>query len=767
MGATSGEMTPIQVTDNSKGNGGIVKAVVLGGASDTSRVKISCGRVVIRLAPDTTAWMSWFKSKYESESTRGLSMRGLADLAANPRVGKKDNSSVAAPFYSSGKTGKHARVAQYGYLIVDLDEGNWSNEQVREQLGGLRYVAYMSSSSTAEKQKWKAVIPYSETIGYERHAQLALGVCKVMGGDPAQARIAQVFHLPNKLAKDSHYEYINTLDDEGCEWLDPEGDSEFLQYALIAWGQLEAERLAKQQKATPKSRDGLSEGDKGIVGLVNKAYTLEGLLEKHEYIEVGGKWLSPSSESGSPGVCLLTGDDGVKRVFSHHDEKDKLSALNHTSARNPNGHSLDVADVLCALEYDGDFSAMIAAQAVILDGVGNKERQREHMREKDRARLDPSLTDGYDVRPPDMTREDMLTDLVYIGEVDRISSLSNPNLSLPYTGARNYFASCTTMIGEDTSKPKQVKTIELWMNHGGRMTVAVRTFRAGAEPLCLDPNGKRALNSWRDFDYDESLIGADISPFLDHVYYLCGDKADMFLDWSAHAIQKPGELPHFGIVHISEATGKGRSTLGDFLANDVFRGYGVSGVDLSRLLKSEFNSIIAGKVLATVDEIKTGSKYDDKEAMKSLINAKTRIVNGKNEKQYVEFNACRWLIFSNHLDAVAIDETDRRFLVIEHTEACKSLEYYTALNAWCNDYRNAEAVRVWLKHRDISGFNPGERPPLDEAKLNAIAANKSEDAYIVEDIINDWGSDVIGSHDVRAAAVCRDHSTVTKVWGMR
>jgi len=350
----------------------------------------------------------------------------------------------------------------------------------------------------------------------------------------------------------------------------------------------------------------------------------------------------------------------------------------------------------------------------------------------------------------------MLTDLVYVSEADRVSSLSNPGMSLG-DGARRHFASCKTTIGEDTGKPKQVKTYDLWLDHGGRKTVEVRTFRAGAGPICLDPNGKRALNSWRGFDYDESLIGADISPFLDHVYYLFGDKADMFLDLLAHAIQKPGELPHSGIVHISEVHGKGRSTLGNFLANHVFRGYGVSGVDLSWLLAGEFNSIIAGRILITVDEIKTGSKYNNKEAMKSLINAGTRIVNGKNEKQYIEFNAGRWLIFSNHLDAVAIDETDRRFWVVEHTEACKSPEYYRQFAAWCEVYRNAGAVRVYLKHRDISGFNPGERPPLDEAKLNAIAANKSEDAYIVEDIINDWGSDVIGSRDVRQQAMFREH----------
>jgi len=395
MATTSGKATA--TGDSTRLVEPVKPDAVLGRDSVTARVKISCGRVVVRLAPDTTAWMSLFDSKYKTESTRGLSMRGLADLAADPPVMSKDTSPVAVPFYSSGKTGKHARNALFGVLVVDLDDGNLSEEQVREQLGGLRYVAYMSSS-TAGKQKWKVAIPYSKSIGVELHVQISEGVCRVMGGDAAQARIAQVFHLPIKLKADSHYAYINTMDDEGCEWLDPEGDSEFLQYALIAWEEWEAERLAKQQKATPKPCDGLSEGDKGVIGKINNAYTFDELMEDPRYIRVGDRWLRDGSLN-PPGVCLLPPDaDGVVRLFSHHGEDCQLSALNHDN------HSHDVASVLCELVYGGDLKRMIAAEAVILDPKGQKERQREHMREKDRARLDPSLTDGIDVRPPDIAK---------------------------------------------------------------------------------------------------------------------------------------------------------------------------------------------------------------------------------------------------------------------------------------------------------------------------------------------------------------------------
>ncbi len=58
------------------------------------------------------------------------------------------------------------------------------------------------------------------------------------------------------------------------------------------------------------------------------------------------------------------------------------------------------------------------------------------------------------------------------------------------------------------------------------------------------------------------------------------------------------------------------------------------------------------------------------------------------------------------------------------------------------------AVGVYLRGRDISKFNPGERPPMSDAKRTAINASKSMTQQSAEMIIKGWPSDVISNSDV-------------------
>ncbi|SFU74013.1 hypothetical protein SAMN05216339_10969 [Nitrosomonas eutropha] len=750
MATTSSNTVATQVIDNYN--------IVVLDCKPAHLTLVGCVADIVEIRPDEVKGLSLFDTHKAQTASRFISANELAKLCVSPRVGAKETAPLITPFHSEGKKQHDAVKARFHALVIDHDHDDLTREQIGDKYKGLglRYIAFTTSShqqGVTDKDsgevlppvnKWKVVIPYNCSIDYKQHEALAKGAAISLGTDAAQARKQQGFYAPNKLTADAPFESINQL--HKGEWLDPNSDSKLVQDARELYELWSEERDAQAQKATPKPRaEGLGVG---IIGKINRHYDIRELLEEHDYVDMG-KWLSPNSESGSPGVHIYPGGDGKERVYSHHGETDLLSAQNH------GGHALDTADVLCCLKYGGDSSRMIREEAGELDQHGQKERQREFRIAEDRARLDPSQTGGIDVRPPNYDLDGMLANLVYISELDRISSLSNPKMSVSLAGARTHFASCKTDVGgAGVIKPKP--TIDLWREHPARITLATKTFRAGAGPLCKDPEGQAALNSWRDFEYDESLAGADISPFREHVGYLFGDVAETHLDWLAHAIQKPGELPHYGWVHISQETGKGRGMYGGFLVQGVFSGYGVAGVDLTSLLSSDFNSPIAEKIIATVDEVKTGSKWEYKERLKSLINEQTRIINTKGVRQYQEYNACRWVIFSNHEDAVALDHTDRRFWVVVHELDTKPPEHYTGIIPWFNDGRNAGAVRLWLRDRDIRGFNPGQRPPLDEAKLKVIEANKSEDVLLIEDIINDWPSDVIGNCNIRTALIQHD-----------
>lgn len=121
----------------------------------------------------------------------------------------------------------------------------------------------------------------------------------------------------------------------------------------------------------------MSDVQGGIIEKIREAYSIADVIEGgHGYQRRGKAYLSPNSSTGNPGVHILQGDDGIERLYSHHGETDPLSSLNH------GGHALDAADVICALNYNGDFGRMIAEMAEQLDPEGQKERQRAHAAKK-------------------------------------------------------------------------------------------------------------------------------------------------------------------------------------------------------------------------------------------------------------------------------------------------------------------------------------------------------------------------------------------------
>ena len=60
-----------------------------------------------------------------------------------------------------------------------------------------------------------------------------------------------------------------------------------------------------------------------------------------------------------------------------------------------------------------------------------------------------------------------------------------------------------------------------WKHDAARITVNARTFRAGAGPICHDPDGQPALNSWRPIDRGPAR--RNIAPFIEQVEYLFAD----------------------------------------------------------------------------------------------------------------------------------------------------------------------------------------------------------------------------------------------------
>ena len=334
---------------------------------------------------------------------------------------------------------------------------------------------------------------------------------------------------------------------------------------------------------------------------------------------------------------------------------------------------------------------------------------------------------------------------VYVTDGKSVVDLQNTIYAMAFYEFDARYAASKHPYVDPQGKPK-IKTVgAVWLESPNRMTVDTITFKPGSAIQTAAPSGALAINTWRPRAREmPKNFEAQAELFESHVRWVFGEHSDIFLDWLAHIEQKPGELPHFGWIHIARAHGIGRNWVASVLVR-LWRGNVAASFDLIGTLNSGFNDRLGRCLLAIVDEIHEGGDLSWKHAnaLRQLITAECRNINPKYGRQRVEFNCTRWVLFSNHAGALPLDEKDRRFWIVECKEAPKPEAYYAELYALLNHPDFIQSIGYFLKRRDISNFQPGQRPPMTGAKAALVALSKSEVDLLAEDISARWPVDVI------------------------
>ena len=318
-----------------------------------------------------------------------LDLTAIGELIKNPSVGPKLGASLITPFNASAKTKVAALESTFQMLVIDHDHDNLSAEALQALYDNYDccYFAFSTSSHQQPPEpcnRWKVLIPYDNPISSTEHAVLAAGASVALNSDSAQSRISQGFFAPNKLHENAPYQW-HIENTKPC--LSPlVKEHPFVRDCLHAYEAKDKQLEEKAQRASsdavqcrkyPPSMDG------ELFDKICNTYDIPSQLEQHGYKRCGEKFLSPTSESGCPGLVLLEGPDGHQRCYSHHGAADPLSHENHA------GHALDVFDVICALDFGGDTQLAVAKLADAADPKGQQER-RQAYRELATQRSDPA-----------------------------------------------------------------------------------------------------------------------------------------------------------------------------------------------------------------------------------------------------------------------------------------------------------------------------------------------------------------------------------------
>lgn len=390
--------------------------------------------------------------------------------------------------------------------------------------------------------------------------------------------------------------------------------------------------------------------------------------------------------------------------------------------------------------------------AVGIDDEAATEEERQARREQQRRaneRMGAGTRAPFSTMPEIFSLKDMLSRFCFISDGSQVADIENPLRVFSRADFANTHLASTAIVVNAADEEKVVPVAELWMSSRIRQGVSTTTFKPGDGRFTRAPRTEAtAINTWTPFRRREpsGRYDENVAAFEGHVRYLFGEDTDRFLDWLAHIEQEPGVLPHTAWLHVSSKTGTGRNWLASVLTR-VWRRHVAPGFDIAGCLDSGFNGRLSGALLAIVDEIREGGseQWRHSEAMKRLITEEFRHINPKYGRQSVEYNCCRFLLFSNHVSAIPLDQTDRRFECVVFEGHPQTEAYYGTLYPLLKDGGFINDVAQYLARRDLSSFQPGRHAKRSEAKARVVGESMSEPSIYGQAVAAHWPSDVIVS----------------------
>ena len=257
--------------------------------------------------------------------------------------------------------------------------------------------------------------------------------------------------------------------------------------------------------------------------------------------------------------------------------------------------------------------------------------------------------------------------------------------------------------------PEKIELLRAWLANPFTLKVDGLTSRPG-KPLLVENDTGKYINTFTAPDWGNGPIDQrHVDIFTGYLDYLIPDPDERlyFMDWMSAKMLDP-RFRGPAILMCATAFGVGRSTLSLMLI-DLLGERNTASVTLDTLAGSAFN-FWEDKTLVVLQEARettpTGKTNPHKiyEALKTHIDTTNVMVtmNLKYEKQRQVESCSSFLILTNHVDAVAVPEGDRRITVITNAEQYASKDYFDGIRAWRDNEEWQPSVFQWLCQRTIT-----------------------------------------------------------------
>jgi hypothetical protein len=377
----------------------------------------------------------------------------------------------------------------------------------------------------------------------------------------------------------------------------------------------------------------------------------------------------------------------------------------------------------------------IAALADRLDGskVGLDDFLVAHGSEK----LDELLENAQPYEEGDALWK-MNEELLYIKDPGFVINRASGQRMDPGKFVSHHYANRYFMGVDAKGAPKKKPLAAHWLGWEHRAEADKAVYAPGKPQM-----HEGSWNMWGGWGCEPKAGDVSLwTELLDHIFNGNPGAKKWFEQWCAYPIQHPGTKLYTAPLLWSRIKGVGKSLLGYSLMSI----YGRNSVEIkSRQLKGSFNSWAQNRQLVVGDEITAGEARTDADWIKGTITQHKVTINVKYLPEHEIVDCINYLFFSNHCDALFVEDAERRYFIWEIILGKKPQEFYDRYDkwlGWSSQTGKAEgpgpaALFAHLLKVDLTGFHPKGAAPETSSRDHMIRNSKSDLGLWVEDLRTD------------------------------
>ncbi len=255
----------------------------------------------------------------------------------------------------------------------------------------------------------------------------------------------------------------------------------------------------------------------------------------------------------------------------------------------------------------------------------------------------------------------------------------------------------------------------------------------------MDMCPENTFNLWNDFpiksipldkDTDTSLLHFHLKTLLkeDEIDY------DWFLNWLAHIVQFPHKKTEVAVVLYDKQFGTGKSMIAEEFLKKII---GIKKMIVTCRTDKVFGKFTntQGKLLCVLNEASGKETFELNEVIKESITGKTIEMEKKGIDSIQITDYLNYIITTNNLNCIKLEEGDRRFMVFNTSSKMKGdVEYFNNLASALNDDVIMRKFYEELMNRDLSKFNPSR----DRQNNKIMDIMKEHNVDVILEFINYW-----------------------------